>query len=245
MVQELKSGKSRFTWQGAGPKVITLTTKKAINDGIYVLNGVIHDGEERRDISAAPALLGEHNWQNAAAAYAVARALDIPAGQIQQAMESFPGLAHRMQLVATIGAVKFVNDSKATNAEATENALRAYENIYWILGGKAKEGGIESLTEYFPKITQAYLIGDAANEFAEVLKANNVAYQHCGTLENATKAAAKETKEAGGGVVLLSPACASFDQFRSFEHRGDVFAEVVRELATHSPIEVGDAQNHT
>lgn len=230
IMQDLKSGKSRFTWQGAGSKVVPISTKKALNDGVYALKGVLHAGDQKMDISQAPALVGEHNWENAAAAYAVARALGIADDKIKRGIDTFAGLAHRMKLVDIIGKVKFVNDSKATNAEAAEKALRSYENIYWILGGKAKEGGIASLTEYFSRIKQAYLIGEAAESFAEVLKQNNVSFQHCGSLENATKAASRDALGTGSGVVLLSPACASFDQFRSFEHRGDVFAELVKEL---------------
>ncbi len=227
--QDLKSGKNRYTWQGAGPRIIPISVKKPLADGIYVTDGIIRDSKKGSEVSVAkaPALLGEHNWQNAAAAYAVARELEIPDQAIAEAMQSFPGLAHRMKLAGAIGEVIFVNDSKATNAEATENALKAYKDIYWILGGKAKEGGIGSLTQYFPKITKAYLIGEAAKEFATVLKENNVALQQCGTLEKAFSAASDDAFKEGKGVVLLSPACASFDQFRSFEHRGEVFCNLV------------------
>jgi UDP-N-acetylmuramoylalanine--D-glutamate ligase len=137
------------------------------------------------------------------------------------------GLPHRMEEVARIGEALFINDSKATNADSTQRALESFPRMRWILGGKPKAGGIASLERYFPKIAKAYLIGAAAEEFAATLE-GRVPYEHCGTLDAAVARAAADAREAGGGVVLFSPACASFDQFRSFEHRGDVFREIVR-----------------
>lgn len=227
--QDLRKGDNRYTWQGAGQKVVGVSTKKQVAEGLLVHAGIIEDASAsfKLDIGGIPSLLGEHNWQNAGVAYAICRALNLAPLDIFSAMKSFPGLAHRMKLAGQKEEIRFVNDSKATNAEATENALKAFEDIYWILGGKAKEGGIESLTAYFPKIKKAYLIGEAAPAFAKVLEANHVPFQQCGTLNNAFAEASEAALKEGKGVVLLSPACASFDQFRSFEHRGDVFHSLV------------------
>jgi len=146
-------------------------------------------------------------------------------------MASFPGLAHRIETVTTIDGVRFVNDSKATNAEATARALACFENIYWILGGVAKDGGIESLESYFDRVRHAYLIGEAAVGFRLTLD-GKVPYAMCGTLDVAVTAAAADARRDGtkDPVVLLSPACASFDQFKDFEERGEAFRRVVGQL---------------
>jgi len=199
--------------------------------GIYVRGGVLHDGAQSFDINNIASLTGAHNWQNAALAYAVGREQGIAPEKIIAAMKTFPGLRHRLQLAATIRGVRFINDSKATNADAVQHALKPYNNIYWIAGGKAKAGGIETLEPLFPHIARAYLIGEAEDMFAATLE-GKVEYVRCGTLENAVEKAAadafRENRE--GAVVLLSPACASFDQFRSFEHRGDVFCALAEAL---------------
>jgi UDP-N-acetylmuramoylalanine--D-glutamate ligase len=171
-------------------------------------------------------LPGEHNMQNINAAFQAAKAVGIDDDVIIAAIRTFPGLAHRIEFVAEKNGVKYINDSKATNADSTMWALKTFDNIYWILGGVPKEGGIESLTEYFPKIRKAYLIGDASDEFAKTL-GSKVQHEKVGTLENAV---AKASNEAKNGVVLLSPACASFDQFKNYEHRGDVFKSLVVSL---------------
>src|SRR5262249_34483867 len=151
---------------------------------------------------------------------------------IINAVATFPGLEHRIEQVGTIARVRFINDSKATNADAAAKALACYENIYWIAGGKAKEGGIDSLTPFFPRIRKAYLIGAASDRFAETLGAQ-VAHDRSGTLETAMRRAAEDAAQAhvSNPVVLLSPACASFDQFRDFEHRGNEFKRVFAVLA--------------
>ena len=173
-----------------------------------------------------PLLPGQHNQQNISAAYQVAKSLGIPHKNIIRSIGSFPGLEHRIEQVMEIRGVKFINDSKATNADSTSNALAAFENIYWIAGGVPKEGGIASLEKYFPKIKKAYLIGQAANEFAETLK-GKVVFDKCGDLTTAVRKAGLEAKD---GVVLLSPASASFDQFKNFEERGAFFKKLVLEL---------------
>ena len=248
------------------------------------------------DISNIPTLRGEHNAQNAAAAAAVvAGQLAIDQHQVQKHMRTYPGLPHRMEEIGRAGSTLFINDSKATNADSTEKALLSFpQNVFWILGGKPKEGGIESLRPYFPGIVRAYLIGAASEEFARTLD-GDVAIVPCGTLDVAVARAAADAaalhppldgegrggvdrqnlsalpptpnpspqgggeqpgvgvidadginlntptpnpSPQGGGekcVVLLSPACASYDQFRSFEHRGDAFRALVAALPGFTP----------
>ncbi|MCF4124669.1 UDP-N-acetylmuramoyl-L-alanine--D-glutamate ligase [Methylobacterium sp. SyP6R] len=204
--------------------------------GILARNGVVIDGrpepaEAVADLSGIGALRGAHNWQNAAVAYAVASELGITPDAFAAALATFPGLPHRMEEVGRRGAVLFINDSKATNADSTEKALSAFQRVHWILGGKAKEGGIASLAPYFPRVAHAYLIGAATEDFAATLD-GQVPFSRCGTLNAAVAeaAAAAERDGAGEPVVLLSPACASYDQFRSFEDRGDQFRALVRAL---------------
>jgi len=182
------------------------------------------------------ALRGAHNAENACAAAAALLALPAPltSDQIARGLETFPGLAHRMEQLGHVGCTLFVNDSKATNADSTEKALLSYPgSIYWILGGKPKSGGITPLTQYFDRIAKAYLIGEATDEFAATLD-GKVAFERCGTLAAATAAAARDAAVAADSgaepVVLLSPACASFDQFRNFEVRGDAFRALVAAL---------------
>ena len=218
-----------------GREIIEISARQELKPGVYIKNGVLHDTCNPqfiiRNVSQITTLTGRHNWQNAATAWAVARACGIAPEIIYKAMQSFPGLRHRLQLVATIKGVRFINDSKATNADATSNALAPYENIYWIAGGKPKAGGIESLASYFPKIAHAFLIGEAEKAFAKTLK-GKVPNTRCKTLDVAVqKAAAMAFAERKpNAVVLLSPACASFDQFKDFEERGNVFCELVKGL---------------
>ena len=200
--------------------------------GIYVRDGVLHDGEKRFDLRGIQTLMGQHNWQNAAVAYAAAKACGVKPEEIYAAMKTFAGLRHRMQLVAEIEGVRFINDSKATNADATQHAMKPFNPIYWILGGKAKEGGIESLSAFFPQVAHAFLMGAAEEDFARTLE-GKVPYTRCGTLRSALEQAAAMafTDAKPGAVVLLSPACASFDQWKSFEHRGDAFCAQVEAIA--------------
>lgn len=179
----------------------------------------------------APALPGTHNAQNAAAAAAMAFALGATRAEVAQGIGSFPGLPHRQQRVGTVEGVTFINDSKATNADAASRALSCYERIVWIAGGIAKEGGIEPLAPFFPRVARALLIGRDAPAFAATLRAHGVAHEIAGTLETAMPAAFASARSEGAAVVLLSPACASFDQFSNFEARGERFAQLVAELA--------------
>ncbi|MEM8623923.1 MAG: UDP-N-acetylmuramoyl-L-alanine--D-glutamate ligase [Pseudomonadota bacterium] len=176
------------------------------------------------DMTAAPALLGTHNHQNACAAWAIARALGLGPRVIEPALASFPGLAHRMERLGLVVGVLCVNDSKATNADAAEKALLSYENIRWIAGGRAKAGGIAPLAPLFERVAKTYLIGEAADDFAGQL--GKAPHALCGTLEAAVTAALAEAKP--GEVLLLSPAAASFDQFASFEARGDAFRALLQ-----------------
>ncbi|MBB5771755.1 UDP-N-acetylmuramoylalanine--D-glutamate ligase [Brevundimonas vesicularis] len=190
---------------------------------------VSKDGELVADLSTARSLPGRHNAQNAAFAYATARALGIDHDAAVAGLLSFPGLAHRMEAVGRLGSVRFINDSKATNADAARQALASYRSVFWIVGGVPKAGGIADLADLFPRIAKAYLIGDAAPAFAGTLA--DTPHVIARTLDAAVVAAAADAASAGGDqIVLLSPACASFDQFKDFEARGEAFRAAVLAL---------------
>lgn len=181
------------------------------------------------DLSGARALRGAHNVQNASAVRAVARALGLDDATILKGFSTFPGLAHRMEEIPTPGRIVFVNDSKATNADSAEKALASFEKVFWILGGKPKTGGIEALVPLFGRVEKAFLVGEASEAFARTLAAHGVAHEFCETIDRAVPEAAKaaETSPDAEPVVLFSPACASFDQFRNFEERGEAFRKAV------------------
>lgn len=230
-----------------GADMRRVSVVRDLADGIAAHDGVLRDKRAGKviaeiDLRAMPALKGRHNWQNACMAYGAAIALGVDARTIADAMMSFPGLAHRMQQVGRVGSIPFINDSKATNADAAEKALSSFENIYWIAGGIAKTGGIEPLRPLFPRVTRAYLIGQAAQDFAAAL-GPAVPHQDCGTLDKAVTAALHDAqKDQGpGAVVLLSPACASFDQYPNFEVRGDAFVKAVSLLPGVEMTIPGDA----
>jgi UDP-N-acetylmuramoylalanine--D-glutamate ligase len=223
----------------------------AIHSTLFVheTSGVYASSREIANLDQAPALRGRHNVQNALAALTAIRALQDRLAALGSAVEvwrpaelaaglmTFPGLAHRMEDVGSVGRVRFINDSKATNANSTDKALAAFgRGIFWILGGKAKEGGIADLAPYFPGIVKAYLVGAATETFAATLQ-GKVTFERCGTLDVAVTMAARDaaTHPSAQPIVLLSPACASYDQFRSFEHRGDVFRDLVSKLPGHLP----------
>ncbi len=223
--------------------VIPVSTNKKLSEGVFVEDGILFevragDAIEIGDLKILPTLKGQHNHENAACVYALVRHLyGIDPQHIITQMKSFGGLPHRQFPVRTINGVSYINDSKATNAEAAARALACYRRIYWILGGQPKEGGLRGLDEFMPRIEKAYLIGDSAQEFSKWLEQRNVAFEFCHTLDVAVKAAHLDAQAglgqpgtSGSGVVLLSPACASWDQFQSFEHRGDLFASLVMEL---------------
>jgi UDP-N-acetylmuramoylalanine--D-glutamate ligase len=207
-----------------------LGVKGVFADGETLVGVTVSGAAPVVNLSGIGSLRGAHNAQNAAAAVAVALASGISPEEIRAGLHTFPGLPHRMEEVGRIGSTLFINDSKATNADSTEKALKSFDDILWILGGKAKEGGIEPLTSYFPKIRKAYLIGAAADEFAGTL-GSDVPHVQCGTLDNAVAQAAADAQALGSpAVVLLSPACASYDQFPNYEVRGNHFRDLVRAL---------------
>ncbi|MDE8346578.1 MAG: UDP-N-acetylmuramoyl-L-alanine--D-glutamate ligase [Acidocella sp.] len=177
---------------------------------------------------AARALPGTHNAQNAAAAAAMARALGVAAPIIAAGIASFPGLAHRQQEVARHAGIRFINDSKATNADAASRAMSCYDRFVWIAGGVVKSGGIETLAPYFPRIEKAFLIGRDGHLLADTLNQHGIANQYVETLEQAVPRAFTHAAHHGVATVLFSPACASFDQFANFEVRGDLFAQLAR-----------------
>jgi UDP-N-acetylmuramoylalanine--D-glutamate ligase len=183
------------------------------------------------DLSPARALPGAHNAQNAAAAAALALALGVARADIAAGMASYPGLAHRQEQVAAAGGVLFINDSKATNADSAARALGCYDRVVWIAGGTAKAGGIDSLVPFFPRIALALLIGRDAPVLAATLAAHGVPYRDVGTLEVAVAEAWRAARGGAAPVVLLSPACASWDQFTGFDQRGDRFRALALALA--------------
>jgi UDP-N-acetylmuramoylalanine--D-glutamate ligase len=228
-----------------GAKVYFSAEKNPGSGAIYVARStptlIRRDGAPDAvlaDLTGIRTLRGQHNAQNAAAALAALLPLKLDSSVVQEALRSFPGLPHRLEEVGRAGRVLFVNDSKATNADSTERALASFPGeIFWIAGGKAKAGGIAGLERYFPRIRRAYLIGEAAEDFAATLD-GQVEHQVVGTLERAVEHAARDAARsvASEPIVLLSPACASFDQFRNFEVRGARFRDLVRTLDGIEPM---------
>ncbi len=224
---------ARLSARPGPPRVIAVSGKDSALAEFWVSeHRVMARGEAApaADLGSARALRGAHNGQNAAFAYAAARTLGVERERIARAFASFPGLAHRMEEVGRLGRVVFINDSKATNADAAEKALLSFHDIHWILGGRPKAGGVEPLRPLFPRVAKAYLIGEAEDEFARTL-AGAVPFVRSGTLGAAIEAAAGDAARspAKEPAVLLSPACASFDQFANFEARGDAFRALVAE----------------
>jgi UDP-N-acetylmuramoylalanine--D-glutamate ligase len=226
----------------AGKRVVRVSVKNPLADGIYVERETIlrAAGGARSEIArlgGIGSLRGLHNAQNAACAAACALALGVSKEVLQNGLRSFPGLAHRMEQVGRRDHVLFVNDSKGTNADAAAHALSSFSDIFWIAGGKPKQGGITGLAEYFPRIRKAYLIGEAAEGFAATL-GDRVPHEISETLEVAVEHAARDADvlKLAEPVVLLSPACASFDQYRNFEIRGARFRELVQALPGVKPV---------
>ncbi|WP_062012107.1 UDP-N-acetylmuramoyl-L-alanine--D-glutamate ligase [Aureimonas sp. AU4] len=227
--------------EGEGRPLVRISRSRELTDGIFFRDGTLHvmrggEAERRIALGGIGSLRGAHNGQNAAAAVAALRALGLSFEEIEAGLRSFPGLAHRMEEVARVGTVLFVNDSKATNADAAAPALGSFPRIHWIAGGLPKEGGIASLEPLFPRVAKAYLIGEAAPAFAATL-GERIPYEISGSLQVAVENAAREAGTSGREeIVLLSPACASFDQFRNFEVRGDTFRQLVNALPGAAPI---------
>ena len=225
----------------AGKRVVRISVDNKLADGIFLEGERIVQAEGGKPIfslslAGIGSLRGTHNAQNAAAAFAAARALGVESAKIAAALKTFPGLAHRMEEVGRKGAILFVNDSKATNADAAARALASFSDIFWIAGGRAKEGGLSGLEPFYPRIRKAYLIGEGAEAFAKQLGATPHAV--AGTLDRAVGMAKSDAEGAklAHPVVLLSPACASYDQFPNFELRGDRFRELVRAIPGVEPI---------
>lgn len=214
----------------SGDPVIAISTARQLKGhgwSVFARKGFLAEWRKGRqmasvDLRDIASLPGAHNHQNACAAYAVCRGLSIAPKVIEAGLRSYTGLRHRCQIVAEHDGVKFVNDSKATNADAAGKALAAFKNIRWIAGGQAKDGGISGLTPMFGNVAKAYLIGEAAEEFAGQL--GDTPHEISGTLDAAVAAARKDAE--AGDVILLAPACASFDQFASFEARGEAFEKL-------------------
>jgi len=220
----------------AGRTVVRVSVLAPLRDGYFaegnrIMHSVAGKAYPVAQLAGIGSLRGAHNAQNAACAVAACVALGMGLPEIQKGLVTFPGLAHRMQQIGRKGKVLFVNDSKATNADSAAKALASFSDIFWIAGGKPKTGGIESLAEFFPRIAKAYLIGEAAAEFAKTLE-GKVPYEISSVLSAAVDAGARDAAASGRKepVVLLSPACASFDQYPNFEVRGKAFTDLVKAL---------------
>lgn len=184
------------------------------------------------DQSKWQSLQGPHNLENAMLAWNVAEQLGIPSETIEQGLRTYPGLPHRMQRVAEIDGVLYVNDSKATNATSTAPALGAYPRIHWILGGRRKTDDLDACKPFYGHVISAWTIGEAAELFETILLESGIHARNVGTLDRAVKQAAQIARP--GEVVLLSPACASYDQFRDYEARGDAFRAAVAMLGSEA-----------
>jgi UDP-N-acetylmuramoylalanine--D-glutamate ligase len=216
--------------------VIGISGAERVHGGVYAVNGVLVDDTEGQetpvmDLGENPSLPGQHNWQNAAAAYAAAKSAGVSPHAAMACIQSYPGLVHRQEPVALVDGIGYVNDSKATNAEAAARALACYDAIYWICGGRPKEGGLKAVEPHLGNVRHGFLIGEAAMEFSKFLD-GRVPMTVSGDLKSALSDARKLAKKekADGAVVLLSPAAASFDQFDNFEARGDAFRDMVERL---------------
>ncbi|MBR0671527.1 UDP-N-acetylmuramoyl-L-alanine--D-glutamate ligase [Neoroseomonas soli] len=218
--------------RGLAARMVPISGLSPQRGGIWAEGPMLRDDAGViMDLAGAPALPGSHNAQNAAAAAATGFALGLTRAEVADGLATYPGLPHRQERVAEARGVVFINDSKATNADSAARALASYDRVVWIAGGEAKEGGIESLVPFFPRIAKAFLIGRDATVLARTLAAHGVAHEIAGTLEAAVPAAAAAAFGGAAPVVLLSPACASWDQFTGFDARGDRFRDLSRLIA--------------
>jgi UDP-N-acetylmuramoylalanine--D-glutamate ligase len=211
--------------------IISTSTKAALDQWRTGANadsiGLSDSRPWQRKLNQYPALQGPHNLENLAAASYVCAQLRLSDDVVEEGLRTYPGLPHRMERVREKGGVLFVNDSKATNPTATAPALAAFEKIRWICGGRAKTDNLDECAPYFGHVASAYVIGEAAELFERLLSPH-IRVKNCGKLDVAVREAAADAHP--GDTVLLSPACASFDQFRDFEDRGDQFRRLVEEL---------------
>jgi UDP-N-acetylmuramoylalanine--D-glutamate ligase len=215
--------------RGRPARLVTVSGK--VHADLWSHNAILRDAAGPiADLTVARALPGAHNAQNAAAAAAVAFELDVSRADVAAGILSYPGLPHRQQRIGEIDGIAFINDSKATNADSTARALVCHERIVWIAGGMQKEGGITPLAGHFPRIAHALLIGRDAPDLAATLAAHEVPHDIVETLEQAVPAALDAARRTGAPVVLLSPACASWDQFTGYDQRGDRFVSLVETL---------------
>ena len=216
--------------------IIPISANGRVPGGVFIDGTILVDDLESRqtpivDLAKMQNLSGRHNWQNSAAAYASARIMGVRGAVIADALSTFSGLPHRQEIVRVIGNVRFINDSKATNSEATAKALASYENIFWIVGGQFKENSVDILSGALSTVRHAYLIGDCQDLFEEGLN-GKVPLTRSGDIETAVHQASQAALTYGEPAeVLLSPACASFDQFASFESRGAAFRDLVEALS--------------
>jgi UDP-N-acetylmuramoylalanine--D-glutamate ligase len=213
---------------------IPISTKSKLSKGISMLDDKIYDNINHNELAIEQnkSLLGTHNFENIVASYSAINSLKkINSSQIKEAINSYQGLDHRMQYLGMVNNMEFINDSKATNAESTENALKVFDNIYWIVGGLPKAGGITSLHPFFNKIRHAFIIGDAEKAFAKIFDKHSVQYTVAGSLDKAFELATNTASQDKGKkikTILLSPACASFDQWKNFEERGCFFFNLAK-----------------
>ncbi len=221
----------------AGWHLVPIAVGRPVEGGVSVLGGTLfEDDRPVADLSRIDTLPGAHNHQNAAAAFAAARSLGLSRAEAAAALATYPGLPHRQETVAVIDGVRYVNDSKATNGEATRNALVCYRAIYWIAGGRPKADGLEAVLPELHRVRRAYLIGEAEAAFAEEI-GGRVPVERCGDLARALEAAHRDAQRERppGATVLLSPASASFDQWPSFAARGDAFRSAAGSLGERVP----------
>lgn len=222
-------------------RMIPISLKKEIPGGVYVKDNILFDhtdegAVEIGPVTDIPSLPGAHNQENLCAAYVVCRQFGLIAADILAHAKTYPGLPHRQNIVRVINGVAYINDSKGTNAEATSRAIACYRNIYLIAGGRAKQGGLNGLEPLLDRINHVFLIGESMEDFATWLKHNGVEHTKSHSLDVAVleahnKAQVDRGQPGGAGTVLLSPACASWDQFNNFEHRGEVFTTLVNSLS--------------
>ncbi len=230
-----------------GPRIIPISGERLVPGGVTVDRGTLYDQIDGKlmpvgSLAEAAGLRGQHNGQNAAAAYATCRSLGLESAEIMDALKTFPGLAHRMERVATANGIEFINNSKATNVEAAARALASFDAIYWIAGGRPKTTDLSALRAFFPRIRRAYLIGEAADGFGQSL-GRDVDWVIAGDLSAAVARAWADARGRGKAAILLSPACASFDQFANFEARGAAFTAAVNAvLGRDAPAAAGGGQ---
>ncbi len=213
--------------------VIPVSTERRPKNGVYVKESVLHDKENNRiDLSGIHALQGPHNWQNAAAAWAVLQEYRIPAEKIEMFFNTFPGLPHRLEIIGEYDGILYINDSKATNGHSCSRALSTHTDIYWIAGGVSKQDGLRQTLPYLNRVRHAFLIGDAADEFSAALTQRGVPSTKSGVLKLALEQAREAAARADSGrpIILFSPACASFDQYLNFEKRGNHFRKLVKTI---------------